>query len=108
MPSYKISYEKWHAAISELDLNHRRTCFLFNKQQPIASQEQQDDECGCGRLKRSHSYEEEPKAKSPNKWSFNFCSKRIKDMKNFGVLHKPYESHLTKVKRIHLSLLCEN
>jgi hypothetical protein len=104
MSCHKTSFIDWHAKISELGLTHRPTCILFNKQeqlQQVPFQQQQNDKCGCGRLKKSHSYEGQPKSRSDEKWNSESCSNRIEDMKNCGVLYNPYESRLTKVKTIY-------
>ncbi|CAF1176442.1 unnamed protein product [Rotaria sp. Silwood1] len=104
MSSHKASYEKWHDGISKLDLKQRRTCILYSKQQQLQQallQQQQNDTCGCGRLRRSHSYENlsesPPISPSNDRWNYLSCSKPIEDTKNFGILCNPYESRLTKV-----------
>ncbi|CAF3831458.1 unnamed protein product [Rotaria sordida] len=101
MSSHKASYEKWRASISDLDLNHRRTCILFTKQQQLqqVSPQQQNDKCGCGRLKTSHSYAGLPRPQRNDNWNYATCSELIEDTKNFGILYNPYESCLTKFIR---------
>ncbi|CAF1503971.1 unnamed protein product [Rotaria sordida] len=102
MSSHKTSYEKWRASILELGLNHRSTCALFSKQQQLQQvplQQQQNDKCGCGRLKRSHSYEGQPKSQSNDNWNSESCSEQIEDMKNFGILYNSYALCLTKFIR---------
>ncbi|CAF1470710.1 unnamed protein product [Rotaria sordida] len=101
MSSHKISYGKWDAAISETGLKHRRTCILFTKQQQLqqVSPQQQNDECGCGRLKTSHSYAGLPRPQRNDNWNYATCSELIEDKKNFGILYNSYEACLTKLIR---------
>jgi len=111
MSSPKKLYDKWHTAISELDLERRRTCILFNKQhglQQVPLLQQQNDKCSCGRLKRSHSYEGASKSEINDNWNLRSCSALIEDTKNFGILYNPYESCLTKVKRIYFLFVDEH
>ncbi|CAF1481133.1 unnamed protein product [Rotaria sordida] len=111
MSSHKTSYEKWRASILELGLNHRSTCALFSKQQQLQQvplQQQQNDKCGCGRLKSSHSYDEDqPISQSDDEWNYASCSKMIEDTKNFGILYNPYETHFTKLIRCDIKALAE-
>ncbi|CAF0843039.1 unnamed protein product [Adineta steineri] len=110
MSFYKTLYENWDATISKLDLKYRRTCILFNKQQQLqqaSPSQQQNDECDCGRLKRSHSYEGEPMLQRSDNWNSEYCSKEEKDMNNFGILYNPYASCLTKFIRCDIKVTVE-
>ncbi|CAF1357505.1 unnamed protein product [Rotaria sordida] len=106
MSSHKTSYEKWHAAISNSDLQHRSTCILFSKQQQLqqVSLQQQNDECGCGCLKTSHSYEGQSKSQSNDRWNSESCLTLIEHVKSFGILYNPYESRVTKFIRCDIEI----
>ncbi|CAF1383225.1 unnamed protein product [Rotaria sordida] len=111
MPSQKSPYEKWCEAISTRGLNNRPTCNLFSKQQQLPQvppQQEQNDECDCGRLKRSHSYEGPPKSRSTTQWNFYSCSAPMKNTKNFGILYHPYELYGTKFIRCATNALAED
>ncbi|CAM4890296.1 unnamed protein product [Rotaria socialis] len=108
MSSHKVSYEKWHDGITRLGLKHRPTCILFSKEQPLPPEQHQNEKCGCGRLKRSHSYVGQPKSQNVDKWNYQSCSKQIEDMKNFGILYNQYESRLTKLIRCNTGEKPEN
>ncbi|CAF4143124.1 unnamed protein product, partial [Rotaria sordida] len=79
-------------------------------------QQEQNDECDCGRLKSSHSYEGLLESQSNAPWNFRSCSAPMKDTKNFGILHHPYELYLTKFIRCEMktpaealyNLICED
>ncbi|CAF3987825.1 unnamed protein product [Rotaria magnacalcarata] len=81
MSAHKVSYEKWRDAITPLDLKQCPTCILFSKEQQLPLEQHQNEKCGYGRLKSSHSYEGQPKSQ------------------NFGIFYNQYESRLTKFIR---------
>lgn len=100
MASHKASYKQWHASIIKWNLTMRPTCILFSEQQ-VGPQPQEDEKCGCHRLKNSHSYQGDPVSQNDAKWNSESCTKLIEDKKNFGILYNPYESCLTKVKAVY-------
>ncbi|CAF4330588.1 unnamed protein product, partial [Rotaria magnacalcarata] len=71
-------------AITSLDLKQCPTCILFSKEQQLPLEQHQNEKCGYGRLKSSHSYEGQPKSQ------------------NFGIFYNQYESRLTKFIRCDL------
>ena len=110
MSSHRESYRAWRTAISALDLHYRRTCTSFTKGQEFqrVSLQEQNDKCGCGRLKRLHSYNDLSESQDNEKWNSESCSTSIKDTGNFGILYNPYGSTLSKVTRVYFLFINEN